>query len=185
MALKSAQMAGLNVDPAALDGTKRWLQAVSSPAQNGGYGGSFAYQPAGSPSITMTAVGLLCTQYLHAGRADPVIVGGVQELMKNLPDQQNARNMYYWYYASQVMHNMCDRDWDTWNRTTRKILVDSQAHEGCASGSWDPDKPTRDAWGPQGGRVMMTGLACLTLEVRYRYLPLYKLDNPTEAEAPK
>ena len=27
---------------------------------------------------------------------------------------------------------------------------------------------------------MMTSLACLTLEVYYRYLPLYKLDKPEE-----
>ena len=34
-----------------------------------------------------------------------------------------------------------------------------------------------DRWGPQGGRLMMTSLAALTLEVYYRYLPLYKLDD--------
>jgi hypothetical protein len=78
------------------------------------------------------------------------------------------------------MHNMADKDWDAWNRKMRKILVASQAREGCATGSWDPDKPSRDAWGPQGGRIMMTSLACLTLEVYYRYLPLYKLDKPEE-----
>ncbi len=37
---------------------------------------------------TMSAVGVLCKQYLHAGRADPVIVGGVRFLMANLPDDQ-------------------------------------------------------------------------------------------------
>ena len=57
---------------------------------------------------------------------------------------------------------MADKDWDTWNRKMRKILVASQAREGCATGSWDPDKPTRDAWGPQGGRIMQTSLSCLT-----------------------
>jgi hypothetical protein len=44
-------------------------------------------------------------------------------------------------------------------------------------GSWDPDKPTRDAWSEPGGRLMVTSLSTLTLEVYYRYLPLYKLDN--------
>jgi hypothetical protein len=29
-------------------------------------------------------------------------------------------------------------------------------------------------WAAQGGRLMMTSLAALTLEVYYRYLPLYK-----------
>ena len=182
MALKSAQMAGLQVNPAVLDGFKRWLLSVGKGAGNGsqgGGGGQFSYQPDGPATPTMSSVGLLCSQYLHAGRQDPVIVGGVQYLMANQPDEQ-SRNIYYWYYATQVLHNMADKDWDTWNHKMRKILVLGQAREGCASGSWDPDKPVRDAWGPVGGRVMMTSLSCLTLEVYYRYLPLYKLDKPEE-----
>ena len=126
MALKSAQMAGLTVNPATLDGTKKWLQSVSA----GGAGkrqrwaaGQFSYQPDGGPTPPMSAVGMLCSQYLHAGRADPVVTGGVQYLMANQPDAAN-RNIYYWYYATQVMHNMADKDWDTWNRKMRKILVD-------------------------------------------------------------
>ncbi|HEV2972147.1 MAG TPA: prenyltransferase/squalene oxidase repeat-containing protein [Pirellulales bacterium] len=183
MALKSAQMSGLNVNPAVLDGTKRWLMSVSKGAAGGtkgAKGGEFSYQPDSEPIPSMTSVGLLCSQYLHAGRQDPVIVGGVQYLMANQPDDQGARNIYYWYYATQVMHNMADKDWDAWNRKMRTILVTSQAREGCATGSWDPNKPVRDAWGPVGGRIMMTSLACLTLEVYYRYLPLYKLDKPEE-----
>ncbi len=195
MALKSAQMAGLRVDPAVLAGTEKWLASVAvaggGPAAPGSsYGASgFSYQPGanvggGGMSPTMTAVGVLCKQYLHAGRGDAAIVGGVQTLMQNQPDEQANRNIYYWYYATQVMHNMADKDWDTWNRKMRKILVMSQNREGCATGSWDPDKPARDQWGQQGGRVMMTGLAALTLEVYYRYLPLYKLDKPEEAVKP-
>src|SRR5262249_14425023 len=93
-------------------------------------------------------------------------------------------NIYYWYYATQVMHNMADKEWDTWNRKMRKILVTTQNSAGCASGSWDPDKPMRDTWGQQGGRIMMTSLSALTLEVYYRYLPLYKLDKPEDIKPP-
>ena len=180
MALKSAQMAGLSVNPATLDATKKYLQTVAVGAANGvsssAGGGEFAYQPDGAPSPTMSAVGLLCNQYLHAGKTDPVIVGGVRYLMANLPGA-NSPNVYYWYYASQVMHNMDDHDWDTWNRKMRKILVESQSREGCSTGSWDPDKPNRDAWGTQGGRIMMTSFATLTLEVYYRFMPLYRTDR--------
>jgi hypothetical protein len=31
---------------------------------------------------------------------------------------------------------------------------------------------------------MVTSLSCLTLEVYYRYLPLYKLDKPDALEKP-
>ena len=40
----------------------------------------------------------------------------------------------------------------------------------CANGSWAPES---DAWGKRGGRVMTTSLSCLTLEIYYRYAPLY------------
>lgn len=182
MALKSAQMAGLSVNPATLEGTKKWLASVSAGGAGGGSAGTagrFGYRPETGPSPTMSAVGILCNQYLHAGRADPVITGGVQYLMANQPDA-NAHNVYYWYYATQAMHNMADKDWDTWNRKMRKILVESQSREGCSSGSWDPEKPNHDAWGQYGGRIMLTSLSALTLEVYYRYLPLYKLDKPDE-----
>ncbi len=192
MALKSAQMAGLQVNPATLEGTKKWLKSTSKGVAGGSKGvgnGQFSYQPDGGPTNSMTAVGLLCSQYLHAGRQDPVIVGGVQQLMGNQPNN-GARDTYYWYYATQVLHNMADKDWDTWNRKMRTILVESQNvnDKTCAVGSWDPHnvKPGQagdDAWGQRGGRVMMTSLSTLTLEVYYRYLPLYKLDKPEEIKA--
>lgn len=178
MALKSGQIAGLNVNPAAFDGAKRWFAAVSksAPGESSAGSGQFSYQPEGGATPTMSAVGLLCSQYLNAGRGDPVIVGGVKYLMANMPERE-SRNIYYWYYAAQVMHNMNDRDWDRWNQKLRDILVATQIRDGCAAGSWDPDKPIRDAWGPAGGRLMMTSLSALTLEVYYRYLPLYNFDR--------
>jgi hypothetical protein len=55
--------------------------------------------------------------------------------------------------------------------------VETQCKTGCAAGSWDPSVPARDNFGVLGGRVMMTSLSALTLEVYYRYLPLYQLDK--------
>ena len=46
-------------------------------------------------------------------------------------------------------------------------------------GSWDPNGPTADPWGGHGGRHMITSLSVLTLEVYYRYLPLYSRDGPS------
>ena len=167
MALKSGLMAQLDVSPASLDRARTWLASVGKGASKG----LFSYRPDVAQSNTMTAVGLLCTQYLGASRGDPRIVEGTGFLMANLPAVE-ARNVYYWYYAAQVMHNQQGSSWDQWNRRMRRILVQSQAVKGCASGSWDPDRP-KDPWGVQGGRLMMTSLSTLTLEVPYRYLPLY------------
>jgi squalene-hopene cyclase-like protein/prenyltransferase/squalene oxidase-like repeat protein len=180
MSLKSAQMAGLEVDPAAFARAKDYLRLASSKSAHGGL---FGYLPGSGGTPAMTAVGLLCTQYLGARRTDPANVEGAGYLMKNLPDI-NRRNIYYWYYATQAMHNLQDSDWDTWNRAMRKLLIATQVKEGCAAGSWDPDKPTKDQWGDVGGRLMCTSLGALTLEVYYRFLPLYKLDK-TEPVRPR
>jgi hypothetical protein len=177
MALKSGQMAGLVVSPAVMAGARQFLKSVAS----GYHDEQFAYLPRQNPSETMTSVGLLCSQYLGAKRNDPQITEGVTYLIDHLPDDQQ-RNIYYWYYAMQVMHNVDGPQWDTWNRKTRRILIQTQVKEGCAAGSWDPALPTRDLWGDRGGRLMVTSLSALTLEVYYRYLPLYKLDAEDETK---
>ena len=98
-------------------------------------------------------------------------------LMAHLP-KPKVRNVYYWYYATQVMHNLPGPEWDIWNRQMRRVLIESQVKEGCAAGSWDPVPSPRPIPGRKpGGRIMVTSLCCLTLEVYYRYLPLYKLDK--------
>jgi hypothetical protein len=171
MALKSAQMAGLQVSARSIEGAKRWLKSCAK-----GKGGQFCYTPESGATPSMTSVGLLCLQYMGMKRSDPQLVEGISILTQNPPDN-SGRNLYYWYYATQVMHNVSGPDWDNWNRRMRKVLTSTQCKEKCATGSWDPDKPTRDAWAEQGGRLMVTSLAALTLEVYYRYLPLYRLDN--------
>ncbi len=167
MALKSAHMAGLNVGGSVFSGSSKWLDSVAVHD-----GVEYAYQPGQGPSPTMTSVGLLCRQYLGAKRADPMLTGGMDYLSHHLPDE-GFPNVYYWYYATQVMHNMSGSEWDAWNRKMRELLVHTQVRDTdeCANGSWAPQK---DAWGRQGGRLMQTSLSCLTLEIYYRYLPLFK-----------
>ena len=60
--------------------------------------------------------------------------------------------------------------WERWNTALRDLLVAEQVQAGPAAGSWEP----RDAWGPYGGRVYSTAVAALSLEVYYRFLPLYR-----------
>ncbi len=179
MALKSGTMAGLQVNPQAYAGAKKWLNTVSK----GKAGGLFCYNEGAGPSPTMTSVGLLGTQYLGAQRNDPRVVEGMNYFMTLLPNPR-SRNCYYWYYATQVMHNLPGPEWDRWNREMRRVLVESQVKEGCAMGSWDPNLPTPDPWGKHGGRIMVSSIAALTLEVYYRYLPLYKT-NPEDTAGAK
>lgn len=171
MALKSGMMAGLSVPSSALEGAAKFLNAVGDGT------GGFGYLDKGRSPAT-SAVGLLCSQYLGAKVDSPVVSGGVKYLMENMPDKHKD-NCYYYYYATQVMHNIPGSDWDAWNRVMRKQLIESQVKSGCAAGSWDA---TVDRWGKEsGGRIMVTALNCLTLEIYYRFLPLYQLDGKKPA----
>ena len=123
MALKSAHMAGLDVGGSAFADSSKWLDSVALHD-----GTEYAYQPGQGPSNTMTSVGLLCRQYLGAKRHSPLLSGGTAYLMNHLPDEAFP-NVYYWYYATQVMHNMQDSDWDVWNRKIRKLLVHTQVRD--------------------------------------------------------
>lgn len=180
MALKSAMMAGLEVNPKTMELAKVYMNL----AKKGKSGGLYSYEPtpASGPSPSMTAVGLLCQQFLGAKRDDPAMKEGMNYLMQYLPGKY-ARNSYYFYYATQVMHNLPGPEWDQWNRATRRYLIETQVKEGCAEGSWDPNKPTKDSFGTQGGRLMVTSINTLNLEVYYRFLPLYKLDRDGKATA--
>jgi hypothetical protein len=174
MALKSGQMAGLDVDDArnpTLSKATKWLNSCMT-ADGGGYG----YQgPDSSP--TMTAVGLLCRLYLGTGPRNSGIVAGVNNLKKTAPPR-GLNSMYYYYYASQVMHHIGGQAWDEWNPKMRDMLIAKQdkgldARHRHLKGSWSPNG---DLYGQQGGRLFTTSLSILTLEVYYRHLPLYRRD---------
>jgi hypothetical protein len=172
-ALREATLAGLSVNPETRNRAKTFLKSC---APGGADAGKFSYLPGSRPSLTMSAVGILCSQKFGTDAADPEITGGIAYLMANQPDA-NQRNVYYWYFASHALHNMADKDWDTWNSKIRKILVETQQREGCATGSWDPEKPTKDAWGNYGGRLMMTSFSCQILEFFGERIWLYRV-NP-------
>lgn len=160
MALKSGQLAGLQVNPQTLDKSKLFLKSVSK----GKAGGMFSYMPESGPTPTMTAVGLLCRQYGGQKVDAPETVEGLGYVAANRNGALN--NTYFLYYATQAMHNVPGEQWNTWNRATQKALVEAQIKDGCAAGSWKPN--LHDA-----GPVMSTSLTALTLEVYYRWNPVY------------
>jgi hypothetical protein len=173
MALKSAQLANIAVDSSVFDNAKKWFHSVAK----GEHLGLYSYQPYDQVTPTRTAIGILCTQYFGMDPNSPAMLEGKEYLLQNLPDDQILRNSYYWYYATLAMHNFGGPEWDAWNRKMRRILIESQEKQGCAMGSWNPLEPTFDIWGEKGGRIMTTAFNTLTLEVYYRWLPIFKTDS--------
>ena len=80
--------------------------------------------------------------------------------------------MYYNYYGTQVMKQYGGNEWKRWNAKMRDYLVKSQDKKGSAKGSWMFNRKNHSS--ERGGRLYCTALACMTLEVYYRYLPLYR-----------
>jgi hypothetical protein len=165
MALKSGEMAGLEVPAATLELARRWL---ASAAGSGGSLGTFGYTGPGG-GLAMTAEGLLCHQFLGCRRGDPQLAAGIRILSTNLP-QQDRETSYYWYYATQVLYHVQGPEWDAWNAAMRELAVRTQIKDGHLAGTWDP----RDQWEQAGGRLYATCLRLLILETYYRHLPLYR-----------
>jgi hypothetical protein len=177
MALKSAQMSGLNVPSSTLKGAEKWLDSCMT-SDKGGYGYT---GPQETP--TMSAVGLLCRMYLGWSPKNPGLINGVARIKNYPPGSMNS--MYYYYYATQVMHHMGGDNFEFWNPKMRDLLIKGQdqgkdSKRPYQDGSWDAKT---DGHGSVGGRIMITSLSLLTLEVYYRHLPLYRREMGVSKEA--
>jgi hypothetical protein len=172
MALKSAQMAGLDVPSQTMQKAIYYLNQCMSPADKG-----YGYTGQGS-TPTMSAVGLLCRQYLQSwGPQKLEMIEGVKNHIRVAQPNPKAlqKNVYFYYYATQVMHHYGGEAWKEWNKGMRDGLIATQESKEDSPnfGSWNS---AGDPHGGAGGRLMVTSLNLLTLEVYYRYLPLYYRD---------
>ena len=161
MALKSGQLTYMPVSPEVWIGAKRYLDFVQDDG-----GAAYGYQAPNKQDATMTAIGLLCRMYAGWPRSQAALARGVRMLSKRGPSEHD---LYYDYYATQVLRHYGGPEWTDWNLKMREFLISTQGKEGHASGSWYfPDKH-----GDQGGRVYNTAMAILILEVYYRHLPIF------------
>jgi hypothetical protein len=185
MALKSGELAGLNVSRQTYARINAWLDGAQ---QSRAEPHLYRYNPFAPDtpqqrhgrraSKTMTSVGLLMRLYGSWKRDNANMTRGARFLADNLPaigtTADPQRDTYYWYYATQVMAHMGGEYWQAWSGRLYPLLVDSQVREGPLAGSWDPQTPIPDRWGPHAGRLYVTTMNLLSLEVQYRKLPLYE-----------
>ncbi len=185
MALKSGELANLKVPDDTYERIRTWLdKAQASSSQSylycyNPFAPNTAQQRGGRrPTRTMTSVGLLMRLYSGWRRDNTNMTLGAQYLLQYPPavgtSSNPQRDTYYWYYATQVMFHMGGRYWSAWNQRLHPLLIGSQIREGDLAGSWDPFKPVPDKWAAYGGRIYVTAMNLLSLEVTYRYLPLYE-----------
>ena len=97
--------------------------------------------------------------------------------------ESDERNIYYWYYATQLLHNMKGDKWERWNLKIREGLISMQVKDGtCAKGAGTRSSPSPIVWALHAGRLYLTSLSILTLEVYYRYLPIYRSFDEDQAK---
>jgi hypothetical protein len=167
MALKSGRMAGLNVPTLVLADAQRFLDSVQSKS-----GAMYGYRDTKAEATT-TAVGLLCRMIGGWHRDHPPLAKGVDFLDQLGPSKDN---LYYNYYATQVLFHYGGYPWERWNAVLREYLISTQGTQGHESGSWF----FADGHSESGGRLYNTAMAVMTLEVYYRYMPLYATARVTE-----
>jgi hypothetical protein len=188
VALRSGRLAGVEVENRAFDGVKTLLEAsaITGDAAKYHYNPRNTQQrPSQLSAGCMTAVGTLMR--LHTGwtASDPRVQQSARALASLGPAygtaQVKTRDCYLWYYASQVLVHTGGDEWSDWYDQLADTLEQTQERQGPRAGSWDPLGPVPDRWGQYGGRIYVTALHLLTLEVPDRRLPTY--GSPDDPEA--
>jgi hypothetical protein len=162
MALKSGHMAFLQVSPLTIKKAVEFLNAVQQDD-----GATYGYTDPGNGAGT-SAVGLLCRMYLGWKKDHPALQRGVDRLAKMGP----SKDLYFDYYATQILHHVEGDRWVGWNNRMRDMLVTTQAKKGHEAGSWY-DGVDGGHGAHAAGRLYCTSLATMILEVYYRHLPIY------------
>ncbi len=176
MALTSARMAGVRVSEESFDLARKWFDTVAAGRHRGLYGYANA-----KPTHTMTAEGMFCQQLMGLRSSNPRMIEAAEYIKTALPDARRP-SFYYWYYGCLSLYQHQGPIWEMWNQEMKKTLLSMQVRKGGSAGSW----PATGQYAPRGGVVMSTAMATLSLEVYYRYLPMYHrivLETPTTQPA--
>jgi hypothetical protein len=161
MALHACEKLGFEIPQRTRDLADDWIRlATVGPRRM-----LAVYQPRRAPTPAMTAEMLYSRMLLGQRLEEADIREATDFLTQTRPDVRQP-NVYYWYYGSLCMLQVQNDLWKRWNAQTRDALIAMQSKTGGGTdGSWSADPK----YGDRGGRIYMTSLALLTLEVYYRY----------------
>ncbi len=166
MALKSGYMGHLIIPPRTIQGSMLFLDKVGS---NGGAWYGYSAKEA-RLNRSCTAIGLLCRMYTGWDKTHAGIVKGVESISSG---GVNKRDIYYNYYAAQVLRHYGGSEWEKFNTELRDWLVQTQAQTAGEKGSWYFKDSISHRGPKEGGRLASTAFATMILEVYYRHMPLY------------
>jgi hypothetical protein len=175
-ALRAAHNAGIAVKKRVIDRAIRYIER-SAERRNGLLTGAFRYSlvdQTTSFSLTAAAVSTLqmCGQY-----ESELIQLGLSHMGREL-DQHLAQGQFYYYgllYASQAYFQVGGRHWrlnfPRIRDSLMRHLVDRDDPEPGDAGAFDVHGPSEER---DYGRVYATAMATLTLQIPYRFLPIFQ-----------
>lgn len=174
MALKSGADAGLEKHPGTLEAADLFLDAVQTETAGdpsyGMVGITYSYQPYGRKiTPATTAIGLTCRMYMGISPFHPGMEIAIDRIVKAGPI---PGDMYYNYYANQVVFQHGGPQWEAWSGQLNEMLMQTQAVGGHRDGSWH--FLNGDHGSSAGGRLYATAMSCLCLEETFRHLPTFR-----------
>lgn len=166
MALKSAYAAELDIPASTIIRLDGFLDSQQSDG-----GVFFGYgKPGKNP--TCTAIGLMLRLFRGMTHTDPSIIEGADYFQR--VGRSNS-DIYFNYYVTLFLHHVGGPFWEFWNPRMREHLIATQSKYGHEAGSWFFE----NKFGEEGGRLYTTAMAAMTLEVYYRYSPIYQQTGVT------
>jgi RNA polymerase sigma factor (sigma-70 family) len=173
-AVLTARMARLEVPDLTIKKAEKFLDSVRGDDEGYRY---LPENPASTP--TLTAIGLLARQQFQGWTLEnPRLAKGIENQLANKgPD---LKDMYYSFYATQVMFHAGGALWKNWNDKMREdVIAAMDRSAGPLNGSWGSNGASVQM--AVGGRMMQTSLCLLTLEVYYRCPRVVGVKKGTDA----
>jgi hypothetical protein len=166
VALKSANMSYLRVNPLTVKKAVSFLDSVQSDG-----GAAYGYSDPTSVRPALTGAGLLCRIFTGWKQDNDALLRGARSLAKRGP----TSDMYYTYYATQVLYHLQNRlpeEWNAWQTALIPLLHKAQVSEGHQKGSFFTGLDAGHA-ADVGGRLYLTSMATMTLEVYFKLGVIY------------
>jgi len=160
-ALRAAESCGVPVRSQVIERAKKYLLAMTN--ESGWYAYNWHSRGSGSGSIATTGAGMYMLGALGL-YTDPKYEKGIKNIMATMPGRSNDSAFGGWYaysifYASIAIFQHGGAEWAKWYPAMADNLIRSQS----ADGSWN------DYYGG-----VFVSLSALSLELPYRYLPMFQ-----------
>ena len=170
MALRSARNAGMDVPKELIDNAVDYIKRCYQ-SKRGADGkpenmkSACGYEPGRQPEYAMAAAGLLSLQVCGAYDS-PEVKGSADWLKEKKIEYGGEWYFYGTYYYAQGMYQRGGEYATNARKLVEEMLLTKQGPDGSWQGQSGQERGA--------GKVYATSLACLSLAVKFHFLPIYQ-----------